>query len=705
MENPELIVGLAALVAAVAALVIAVIQTAAALAQYVQVSSRCSPRVTGVFTLGAGFWFQISSLSWNPQYRMPVLMMPGLRGTEVAMEADAATADFRPGRNFDSDRNGYMDYGRLRVCRSAPNGTESIDIVSTVIFGVFAAIWSPIGLALSTVLLFFCFAPAFCGSCFLDGGCGGWRRKTTGNFKASEHAVFVATGLALPFLWPWDWAIRYKSRRGGVRSTSSSPALEPAAWCQFLVNFQDAWWAHASIRWEWRLATMIPLDVYSATIETTMADLRLLAAMGGMHPSSDPHLIARTRCGEMLVRSHHMVLGRIVYYRSGRENIHPLITGTVPTKTSRFLQCITATQAHLTSHPTTTPREALTALLSCPRTEFDAQIPLSLGPLTTFLSTPIFKILSSGLHATDGGWTPEEARIFLGPLGQGLNGCSCLACCREWTATQPSQPLPGSSGSVSGPPPAGGKAAAQGPLGSIRLTAERRTDFWPALAMQAEMDTAPGGGGGNGGGGAGAGGKRTARIVGPFAECLQVVDGEEVVRGEWSAPVQIETLRVCRGACPDLGSCACGSVARVVRRTEAPGKASSTEEMFAAAAVNTKWLGKCAGEVLAAAAGPMAEWVSEPDQEKAELRRKVTDSLVMAWAKPRVLPPAGIVSSHPAGGTKQPAIKASPDLVRLVMAATEVHLLAVRKAIGASSMWDGPATEGYDDFGPVVLGA
>ena len=701
IEDPQLIVGLAALVAAVAALVIAVIQTAAALAQYVQVSSRCSPRVTGVFTLGAGFWFQISSLSWNPQYRMPMLTMPGLRGTEVAMEADAATADFRPGRNFDSDRNGYVDYGRLRVSRRAPDGTESIDIIPTIVFSVFAAVWSPIGLALSAVLLLLLFVPAFCGGCFMRGGCGGRRLRT--NFRPGALAVDIATGLALPLIWPWECAIRYKSSRGGVHSTSSSPGLEPAAWCQFLVNFQDAWWAHASIRWEWRLATMIPLDVYSATIETTMADLQLLAAMGGMHTSSESHTIARTRCGEMLVRSHHMVLGRIVYYRSGRENIRPLITGTVPAKTSRFLQCLTATRAHLTKHATATPREAFAALLSRPRTEFDAQIPLSLGPLTTLLSTPIFKILSSGLHATDRGWTPEEARIFLGPLGQGLNGCSCLACCREWMATQPPQPLSGSSSSPSSVPrPGVKKPATQSPQGSIRLTAETRTDFWPALAMQAEMDTAPARGGG---GGARARGKRTASIVGPFAECLRVVGGEEMVRGECSEPVQIETLRACRGACPDLGSCTCGSVARVSELTGASLKAPRIEEMFAAAAVNTKWLGRCSGKALAAAAGPLAEWVSEPDQEKAELRRKVTDSLVIAWAKASSPPAVRAAPAQAAGGTKEPAIKASIDLVRVVMAATEVYLLAVRKAIGANSMWDGPATEGYDDFGPVVLGA
>ncbi|KAK4035228.1 hypothetical protein C8A01DRAFT_38320 [Parachaetomium inaequale] len=223
-----------------------------------------------------------------------------------------------------------------------------------------------------------------------------------------------------------------------------APGLESAAWCQFLVNFQDVWWGHANIRWEWRLATMIPLDVYGATIETTMADLRLLAAMGGMHASTDAAILARTRCGEMLMGSHHLVLGRMVYYRLGRENIRPRITGNVLTKTSRFLHCIVAVQNHAKKRSATTgipssnnsnaSREAVATLLSRPRTEFDAQIDCSLGNNMWLFTTPTFKILSNGLHAPDLDWSAEEARIFFGPLGQGIGGCSCLACCREWMA-------------------------------------------------------------------------------------------------------------------------------------------------------------------------------------------------------------------------------------------------------------------------------
>lgn len=116
-ENPgETTIGIAALVAAVAALLFAVDQTIAALAQYISVSSRCSRRVSGVFDLTAGFWFHLSSLSWNPQYRMPVLTMPGLRSEPVVtMERDPSNAEFRPGKNYDKKRNGYLDYGVLRV--------------------------------------------------------------------------------------------------------------------------------------------------------------------------------------------------------------------------------------------------------------------------------------------------------------------------------------------------------------------------------------------------------------------------------------------------------------------------------------------------------------------------------------------------------------------------------------------------------------
>jgi hypothetical protein len=678
IEDTEVIVGVAALVAAAAALIFAIVQTGAALAHHVQVSSRCSPRVTGVFNLTAGFWFQLSSLSWNPQYRMPVLTIPGLREPHLTMESDAATADFRPGQNFDREKNGYVDCGRLRVAGSTcdnPKTVRNIDVVQTAIFTVMAGIWTPIGLALSAVLLPVCFTPAFCCGCVCSGACG----------PDPDLARSVAGGLISPLTFPWKRVVRYRTNVGATRNISSSPGLESATWCQFLVNFQDVWWGHANIRWEWRLATMIPLDVYGATIETTTADLRLLAAMGGMCASADPNIIARTRCGEMLTTSHHLVLGQIAYYRSGRENIRPTITRRVPTKTSQLLQCIMAVQNHLKNRSavanipsvrdSSSSREAVAALLSRPRTAFDAQIDCSLGSLMWVFSTETYKILSNGLQASDSGWAAEEARVFLGPLGQGIGSCSCLACCRQWMAETPSAFLP----SV-----------------TLHVAREKGASFWPALALQGELETT------SVTGVDGRTVKQLVKIVGPLASCVVVEEGLERFKGAYSQPVAIETLRVCRAGCADLARCACGTIGRVVKApTAAPRKAPSTEEMFAAAAVNTKWLGKCSPCLLSQAAGSLAEWVSAPDQGDAELLRKVTGSLVAALPDSDV----GAPDVHQVPSGIQPAVKANVNLVRAVMAVTEVYLLAVRRAIGASNMWNGPVTEGFDDFGPVVLGA
>jgi hypothetical protein len=690
IDDPEVIIGVAALVAAIAALIFAIIQTGAALAQYVQVSNRCSPRVTGVFNLTAGFWFQVSSLSWNPQYRMPVLTMPGLRGAQVAMEADPAWADFVPGRNF--KLYGYVDYGRFRVSKTNDDDDElkeprRIDVLPTAIFSVFAAIWTPIGTVLSAVALLLCFPLAFSCECVCGGGCGGRRKHTT----PSSIARSVVGDLTRPLTFAWKLAIRYKTDGGAVAGLSSAPGLESAAWCQFLVNFQDAWWGYADIRWEWRLATMIPLDVYGATMETTMADLRLLAAMGGMCASTDATVLARTRCGEMLMHSQHLVLGRMAYYRSGRENIRPRITGKVPTCTSRFQHCIMAVQNHLKKRAATTgmtslnnsnaSREAIATLLSRPRTEFDAQIDCSLGNHMWLFSTATFKVFSNGLSAPNLDWSTEEARIFLGPLGQGIGGCSCLACCREWMAGDWAP-----SGTMIPPkfPP----------------TMEPTPDFWPALALQAEQETVAQ---------PDSEGKTTkgrARIVGPVISCLRVdKEGTEKLKGSYLKSVKVETLRACRGSCADLTNCACGRIARVVRPREDAATAPSTDETFAAAAINTKWLGKCSAELLGQAADSLAAWVSEPDQEKPELRQEVAGSLAAAWGRPNVNTGLGDAPAQPADSVKGNTLKADVNLVRVVMAATEDYLFAVRKVIGASNMWDGPVTEGFDDFGPVVLGA
>ncbi|KAK3899708.1 hypothetical protein C8A05DRAFT_36661 [Staphylotrichum tortipilum] len=145
--NPQLITGL----------IFAVIQTAAALAQYIQVSSWCSPRVTGVFNLTAGFWFQ---------------------GGNV----------FRLGRNFRRERNGYVDYEVVRVVKGEVG--ERVERREVKV--------------LPTVL-----------------------------------TRSIASDMLAPLTFAWKLAVRYKA--GSAPRMSSAPGLEVAAWCQFLMNFQDVW--------------------------------------------------------------------------------------------------------------------------------------------------------------------------------------------------------------------------------------------------------------------------------------------------------------------------------------------------------------------------------------------------------------------------------------------------------------------------------
>ncbi|KAJ4301972.1 hypothetical protein N0V88_002102 [Collariella sp. IMI 366227] len=687
IDDPELIIGIAALIAAAAALLFAIIQTGVALAQHIQVSGRCSPRVTGVFNLTAGFWFQVSSLSWNPQYRMPVLTMPGLRGDDAAMaiEANGLMEFIRPGKNFLKRENGYVDNGRMRVTKSsfkAPKGPVSV--VPTAILSFFAAIWTPIGLALSSVLMLLCFMPAFGCMCICGGACGGSEEGAS----LSKAVMEVVGGLTKPLTFAWKMAIRRKEVTTATKK---------------LGNFAGFRICGVVIRWEWRLATMIPLDVYGATIETTMADLRLFAAMGGMHPTTDPNVIARTRCGEMLMSSHHLVLGRIVYYRSGRENIRPRIDGKIPMRSSRWLQCIMLMQEHLkkrssgviTAHPTRQDfdgaRDAIATILSRPRTEFDAQIECSLGKFGWIFQTEAFQTLADGIHASDSHWAVGEMRTFLGPLGQGIGSCSCVACSREWLSKKgPSMPYSSVAGSI----------------------ATLRSDFWPALMINAEAVadvTTPAAAAPNTNANTPKPDPQTTtairsvtKIVGPILSCFNTDNnGYITYRGELSQPVQIETLRACRDGCADLKQCTCGTIARVQNGHRT---APTINEMLIAAAINTKWLGKCSPAVLAEAADPLASWVSDSDQLNAELRKGVSECLTKAWAKAEFKPAVGVAPQGAASATR-PALRANFGLVRVVMAATEVYLTGVRKAIGTSSMWDGPVTEAFDDFGPVVLGA
>ncbi|KAK4204781.1 hypothetical protein QBC40DRAFT_216595 [Triangularia verruculosa] len=712
----ETTIGIAALVAAVAALLFAVVQTFAALAQYVSVSSRCSRRVTGVFDLTAGFWFHLSSLSWNPQYRMPVLTMPALRGESVVtMERYPLQAGFRAGKNYDKSQNGYVDHGVLRVVSGTDDSKvhKEISILPTVLRSIFAVAWTPIGLALSSITTIFCFPPAWVCSCACTGaGCCGSRHQMEDDDVKHRRNQQTSRDICLDMLKPltfaWEWAIRYKSDTA-VSNHGSSPGLEAAAWSQFLVNYQAAWWGYANIRWEWRLATMIPSDIYGATIETTMADVKLLAALAGMSCSGSPGVVAKTKCGEMLTRSQHMTLGTVVYYRSGRENIAPKITRGVPVRSSRWLHCQLEVQAHLKksrllSGSGEDKQNRIATLLSRPRTEYDAQLDLSLGNLGFMFETETFRTLSNGLHATDSGWKTETIRIFLGPLGQGLASCSCLTCCTDWVLSHPAYEVKStaSDGHITtlftypwvyeyntGPPPA---LSLQAELKTYRPV---RSGYQPAheILTSTHWSLKPG-----------ANITKESRIIGPIecytTEVNAVPRGRAKCRGELKPELEIQTRRVCvdfalypgaptKSTCTaDVCKCP-GGPARIARPVRVTGtERHSFEEAMAVAAINNDFLSRAAEGV--------AGWVCQGDQQSQKLRREVTVCLGRVW------------KDEVGQGEQGEVSEGSLELVKVVMAGTEMMLRGVRRGIGMGDMWMGSGEGGQiweDDFGGVVLGA
>ncbi|KAK4178714.1 hypothetical protein QBC36DRAFT_367098 [Triangularia setosa] len=728
-ENPEeTTIGIAALVGAGAALLFAVVQTFAALAQYVSVSSRCGRRVTGVFDLTAGFWFHVSSLSWNPQYRMPVLTMPGLRSeSAVTMENNPSKAEFKPGKNYDRKRNGYVDYGVLRVVAGSDDSKvhKEVSILPTVLRSVFAVAWTPIGLALSSITTVFCFPPAFACSCACTGCCSVGHsdeefddERNGFNLWRSKRSREICLDMLTPLTFAWKWAIKYKSNMA-VSNHGSSPGLEAAAWSQFLVNYQATWWGYANIRWEWRLATMIPSDIYGATIETTMADVKFLAALSGMSHSSSPGVIARTKCGEMLTRSQHMVLGTVVYYRSGRENIAPKITTETPLKNSRWLHCQLAVHNHLKksrllTSSTEDKQHKITTLLSRPRTEYDAQIDLSLGNLSFIFGTETFRALSNGLHATDSGWKTETVRVFLGPLGQGLASCSCLACCTDWTVSHPRYDLKFHADQTT----TTGTHAATLPATNNHITT-LFTHPWahnhsagppPALSLQAELKTYPPVVSGvqprweiltpsHWTLRPGAKIAKQTKIIGPITCYLSMGVRPVYVRGNIGQEFEVQTRRVCvdftsRQCSGDVCKCP-GGPATIARPVRVAGtEKHSFEESLTVAAINNDFLSRVDKLVVGRAAEELAGWVCREDQQDQRLRREVTLCLSRA-----LLDEAG------GEGT---AVEGNLELVKVVMAGTEQLLRGVRRGIGMGDMWVGDGEGGgfwEDDFGVVVLGA
>ncbi|KAK4678205.1 hypothetical protein QC764_0052800 [Podospora pseudoanserina] len=209
-ENPEeTTIGIAALVAAVAALLFAVIQTITALAQYISAFGSTFPRCRGIRNI-----------------ECRVLTMPGLRSEPmVTMERDPSNAEFRPGKNYDNKRNGYLDYGVLRVVAGSDRSKvhREVSILPTVLWGVFAVVWTPIAIALSSITLVFCYPPAFACSCACTGCCGMGRpeeeeeeqdKRDRFDWCRRKRSREICLDLLTPLTFAWKWAIKYKSAMG-----------------------------------------------------------------------------------------------------------------------------------------------------------------------------------------------------------------------------------------------------------------------------------------------------------------------------------------------------------------------------------------------------------------------------------------------------------------------------------------------------------
>ncbi|KAK4667027.1 hypothetical protein QC763_305505 [Podospora pseudopauciseta] len=173
---------------------------------------------------------------------------------------------------------------------------------------------------------------------------------------------------------------------------------------------------------------MIPSDIYGATIETTMADVELLAALSGMSFSSSPGVIARTKCGEMLTKSQHMVLGAVVYYRSGRENIAPKIT---------MKHCLLEMQNHLkavrsfsSTSTDDSKQHKITTLFthpwkhnlsSGPPPALSLQAELKTYPPVVSGSQSRHEVLTSGHWSLKPGAKVVKSTRIVGPIGCFLN--------------------------------------------------------------------------------------------------------------------------------------------------------------------------------------------------------------------------------------------------------------------------------------------
>lgn len=649
MVDASLVTAVASAVLAAAALLFAIVQAITAFSQYLASMNRCARSVTGAFDLRQGIWLYSNTLTLNPRYRMPVLTMPGLRKEMPVMEqGQCFSHDLNPGTNFSPSLNGYVDAHKPRILGSGKT-ERSLPIAKrktllSILLRVFLA---PFALAFSLAC-----APLFvpCDLYYIYE-----RIKEGKEYDEGDDCGGFGTGdcIRLPFcpvLVLFDLPIQRKAEGDDIElplsprfPRSETPALEAASWAQFLMCYQAAWWGSGSIRWEWRLASMIPADTYGASAETTVADLELLGIMGGMHFLDDSRVLAKTKCGEQLTYSEHNTLGRIASYRSGRENIQPGIFMDKPSTNLPWLYyCIEArrlsnpesfqsytkykggqvdvhySNKKLATHLTTICIGGAIEQLARRRTQYDAQLQFSCENAMWVLSTQGFIDASEWLHDDSEDWSKVKCLVFWGALGTGINGCSCIQCCREWFNAQNFKDKDLSSSSC----------------------------FWPALELNLNPLYLSS--------------KSRRPIVGPCSS-LTPHQLSEVQNSGLMREISIMVRKQCNGHCTG-DQCSCGHIARLeqtTRKVEPP-----LDECLAVTAWNTAWL------------------------------RKVRHDTLLQASEEILLKPLG-------GRTRSQ----SNVLLRNVLSYTELLLPKIRHHIGSTNIWDCPRRPSLTDFSPIVLGA
>lgn len=545
--DPTLLLSLTGIIVAFVALLAAIFQAIASVSQLLAGRSRCGRRVTGAFDLREGIWLSLVTFTPNIRYRMPILTFSKLR------ERPSETPSFTRGlaQNYLSEKNCYVDHKAVRISGSLdPTVHVDPNLIlwpRTLLTAVLHFITLPLGLVWMSFwwgMCFPCNVYAVVRWVLFGKKPGADPTPGCGGDSCAPHSCLLCSHMLCIWSLSWRKCVRYRDLELGKMDLVTS-GLEAACWVQFLMTRQRLWWGLVSIRWEWRLASSIPPDVSGATLETTVADLQLLAAMSGMKCLEGP-VMAQSLCGEQITVTHHTILGRLAHYRSTRDSTSNFVEMERREKDELmgcFIWAMRMHQQDPTGYLGDTPAfvlygpqnqelegwrvDGIFRYLSRLRTVFDAQLSFSCGHGAQILSLPSFQAELTKVR-TEGGilWEERDVLVNREPFGQGLNNCSCVRC-SEYTGLR------------------GMDTGCTLPALEVRdLAVKEKT---PSIGP---------------------------RLLEDYME-------------DYFRPVKVETHVYCHAASCVVDECACGPVARL--RQSSP-TTPSVGELLAVAAINNEWL-------------------------------------------------------------------------------------------------------------------